>query len=1442
MADNKVLIELQVVQKGDSLSIIQKDTDKLAKTQDKLDKNQKKVGKSSETVIKGQKGIHQANLSSSKGFSKMNQMLSGGGGSSSLVAAYATLAANVFAATAAFNAFRSAAAFEQLTEGFTFMANQAGRTMDLVVDKLKEVAGGALSTEQALQGASLAISAGFSTDDLEKLTKVAKGASLALGRNMSDAFDRLTRGAIKLEPEILDELGIMVRLDDATEAYAATIGKTANELTQFQRQTAFINAINEQGIEKYGELADAVGVNPYDKLAAAFTDLTKAGLTVLNKVLIPFANIFAGSSSAMIGGLVLFASTIITTMIPALGNMAKNSSDAADQALRLADAETAAVDNSLSAAKADLGIGKKRTKTVKDLQRVVKEGGDVQKQALITEKNLKKQLSTQESIRDSKLKKVTATQKTAAKARIVDIEREIAATKVLANADSTRLGQAVVAETARTAATQARIVSDATGQISQAGVVAGFKIATVALQEYIATQVVATTTTGFFAGAQAFLARAFGISTVAIRLYGTALLTAVPILAGIAIAIGVVMTVVGAMGDRFRKEVAGMEILGKVTEELDNKFKQLNTTIGNLGANASEGNIRIRQIKQSAGIFLEVAQGITEIERAAQAANTARQNAIAGNDFGARKVARLAGNPFALEDFDNAEGKAAGDKVVKQSFGSLKTSLQGIAGDTSEASELLRDQLEKEFESAFGEEYTSKGGLTAFIAALKPKDFDNVSTAVGKAASNTKVWDQGLTNLKRSLSEGEQDFSKFFAGASQKTEYDGIVKQFNTLKTSIKELGGGDTKEGLKELFEKAGAQLKKFRKEGESTEDFMKRIGAEGGLASSFEEIQKQTRTLQTDLKQLNVEAKALKFGAGLTSGGTEDLLKKQREIFQIQIDLNQAIIDEIDLEGASEEIKQRIVKLGTENAALELQKKTDTEITQAGLITELKVKQKLLGLEQGIASSRRTERANEAKVRKLMTGGSSTLSPIKENTLRIEAAREEFAFAKRKAKLEQEMIIAKFALFALEQKSLLDQKKITEESYNAALIAAGKIAGLQIEGAMAQSETAESTKKLAIAQGLASGNLMAMAQSFNELTKEGEKMAGVGVLVAAAFNPMIESLKALGTDESGALANAIEKFQTLAVTLSEMKETIRELTEVLDTLGGNKDIMPGLSNEKLATGLVRMQAIGQVISAVGALAMANSKMQVAAIDRQIEAEKRVDGNSKSSLAKIDAMEKKKTAIRRKAFEEDKKIKIAQAMIAGITGAVMAYASLAWIPFVGPALGAAVAAAIMGLTAKSISMIQSSQFDGGGATGGGTPQSISIGSRSNSVDVANAVTGGEQSYLRGDKGVGSNANSFAPGGAAGMRNGYAAGGEVLVGEQGPEVMQVPTSGFNITPGDARGGTTNANFTINAVDAAGVEEVLTAQRANIINMIREAAHEHGEEFIEGVNTSSYGGG
>ena len=174
MADNKVIFEVIATAKG--VKVVQKDTEKLAKSVDKTGKSFKEADKKQGDFYNRQeKGVIGV-ANGTKSFSKMQQTI--GSGSSGLVGAYATLAANVFAATAAFTALRQAAAFEQLTEGFTFMANEAGRTTSLVVDRLKEITGQALSTREALERASLALSAGFETSQLEDLAKVARGASL----------------------------------------------------------------------------------------------------------------------------------------------------------------------------------------------------------------------------------------------------------------------------------------------------------------------------------------------------------------------------------------------------------------------------------------------------------------------------------------------------------------------------------------------------------------------------------------------------------------------------------------------------------------------------------------------------------------------------------------------------------------------------------------------------------------------------------------------------------------------------------------------------------------------------------------------------------------------------------------------------------------------------------------------------------------------------------------------------------------------------------------------------------------------------------------------------------------------------------------------------------------------------------------------------------------
>ena len=144
MATDKVLIEIVSTAKG--LKVVAKDTEKLAKNVERTDKAYKDTEKSGNKYHKQEKAIHQSNLSTAKGFSKMKETM--GSGSSGLVGAYATLAANVFAATAAFNALRQAAQVQTLAEGFNFLANTSGRTSELIANNLREITGNALSLRE----------------------------------------------------------------------------------------------------------------------------------------------------------------------------------------------------------------------------------------------------------------------------------------------------------------------------------------------------------------------------------------------------------------------------------------------------------------------------------------------------------------------------------------------------------------------------------------------------------------------------------------------------------------------------------------------------------------------------------------------------------------------------------------------------------------------------------------------------------------------------------------------------------------------------------------------------------------------------------------------------------------------------------------------------------------------------------------------------------------------------------------------------------------------------------------------------------------------------------------------------------------------------------------------------------------------------------------------
>jgi hypothetical protein len=313
---------LEVVAKGlreaaRGIEQLNKETSKLEGTQARATKSNRRHTKSQAEVVEQNKGVSFSTNNATHAFSKMATNMQG-----TLVPAYATVAANVFALTAAFGALERAADFSILVESAKSLATQTGRSLVTLSEGMQEVTGSAISMKEALTSASIAASAGFDNETILRLTQVARNASVALGREMTDAMNRVFKGAIKAEPELLDELGIILRLDTASRKYAAALGKTVQELSTFEKQQAVVNDVIEQGEKKFGRLAE-IDPNPYTQLAAAFHDITTE---LVNLIGLPIGSVFSfmADNTALLGAtMLLFATRVAKFAFPALQNLSE---------------------------------------------------------------------------------------------------------------------------------------------------------------------------------------------------------------------------------------------------------------------------------------------------------------------------------------------------------------------------------------------------------------------------------------------------------------------------------------------------------------------------------------------------------------------------------------------------------------------------------------------------------------------------------------------------------------------------------------------------------------------------------------------------------------------------------------------------------------------------------------------------------------------------------------------------------------------------------------------------------------------------------------------------------------------------------------------------------------------------------------------------------------
>ena len=166
-----------------------------------------------------------------------------------------------------------AAAIPGVTAAFDALTSSLEGGSGKMLAALKESSGGLISNTDLMKSynqAAQLVSREFAEQLPEAMVYLSR-VSASTGESMDFMLDSIVKGVGRLSPMILDNLGIQVNLVEANEAYAASIGKSVDELTKSEQQTALMNQVMEKLAANTAGMAGMS--DPFTKLRVWITNL-----------------------------------------------------------------------------------------------------------------------------------------------------------------------------------------------------------------------------------------------------------------------------------------------------------------------------------------------------------------------------------------------------------------------------------------------------------------------------------------------------------------------------------------------------------------------------------------------------------------------------------------------------------------------------------------------------------------------------------------------------------------------------------------------------------------------------------------------------------------------------------------------------------------------------------------------------------------------------------------------------------------------------------------------------------------------------------------------------------------------------------------------------------------------------------------------------------------
>ena len=1333
------------------------------------------------------KGVANASSGASKNFSKMSQGLRG-----VLVPAYATLAANIFALTAAFGALSRAADIENMRKGLEIMTIQTGANLQGMVISLQEATNGMLSFAEASRASAIWAQAGFNAPQLERLGKVAKAASVALGRNMTDSMDRLIRGVVKAEPELLDELGIILRLKPASDKYARSLNKTAEELSTFEKQQAILNEVLTQGERKFKTLLEEQTINDFTRLHAVWSTLIQDALALLNNVLKPIASFFSRNNEALVGIFAYMAITITRQAAPALDaiglrfaslgtgahNLAVGMGSLANKgfsvATRQANKAAEAMDSHAVALKRNIDISKLGKKS--PFRMAIEAGKGGEELARAAQKTLR-------GMRPEFDKFGKATKGAFKGTRDEFIALKKVNDKVAKGVvvTSKNMWNRISLVTARGAAAVSGSIARTTGAFMMMAQTSSQVGNLIERKGFVRSLQVSIRYIKMTAASNGILAASF-------RAVGVATAFASKAIGGLMRLLGPIILLTTAISYiRDTMKTPQLKALEQAQEDYNNSVKESVKVLTRLGKtfkilnNVQEENISgMINTADYYQTIINVSNTIigqydTEIEKLQELKE-------------ARKAAYTDIDPFAEEIADAANDVAENTALLMQA-----EKKKGVPGDSwwkrlKNSFHWSREKAEAGIDSPVmkGDDWVT---LFKYRLEKSLNDLDRFTqmNEVAKAKM-TEIIEETFSSEKGDIAPE----ALISTGSLRNT--------FNLLKRHFKEFGASPVFSGIKtRIAENMGEPLENLAN-ALNTDNFewfqevMEKIG-EGKAITAVTELQK---IMKTSVKPL------LEVGAAYIAykNSVEALSKKHSEYWKETKTSAQKVQDEFhNIIRLSNEYVDKVTKLGNEDkdAGFKAHAKNLEEFAKSyGINTE--------EILEGTDSAEDRINKLSAAIENLASAYDDLVKAQKEVALdRIGAV---IGAAGLKGATNYS---AELNALRAEQALMLIEGKKGSPRFDELGAKIGKIEDIQ------------KTKQLK----LENEHILKVKQLQQELDKEyitnidlvNQKYISQQTLVASLLKDELISAE-LARELTAELEKQRKKEEEIArikYKIAEQAQFEKTMTSIAGKTDGMGEFLTMFDNLKSLNDVLNDSeaswkgwASAAANAAQGVLGALNSVMQANHMmyNAEIELEQKRDGKSEESLGKI-------KALKIKMLKEQQSMAMAQIAISTASAAMKAYSTFAAFP---PAAALA-AGIVIAFGAKQMAAVKKATSAKIAAldTTAAPATAITLGKRDTGVDVSGGATAAELDSIRGR----------AYGGDAQEGAGY------LVGEHGPELFVPDTSG-NIKSNQniSNGQPVNVNFSISTVDASGVEDLLTNQRGHIVGLIREAAWSQGQRFLE----------